>query len=85
MHNRRNLSGSDLKASSGPRLDLRPAAHPPQTDEADPADLGADLLEGREQVAGDLAPPPPVVADVEDVELLGRRRRGRRLQRRLYP
>ena len=58
---------------------------PPQADEGDAADLVADLLERRQQLAGNLSPAPPVVAEVEDIVLLGGRRGRVELQSRVVP
>src|SRR5262249_59026949 len=49
----------------------RPRA-PPRADEADLADAGPDRLDGRQEGGADLAPPPPVVPDAQEVEPLRR-------------
>src|SRR5262249_53288804 len=45
---------------------------PPQTPKTDLADGGADALNGRQQLRVQLAPTPPVMADVRNVKPLGR-------------
>ncbi len=49
---------------------------PPHAEKTDLADLAADLLECGQELLGDLLPPPPVVADMQDVVALRRRRAG---------
>ena len=56
---------------------------PPQPDEADAADPAAVRLERRDQRFLDVAPAPPVMAEVENVVLLVGRGDGRRLERRI--